>query len=174
MHLDTYKNLGLHEGATLLPGQDAVLAWSAIEVAELAGWLLASGEARLLCLALDFTDPYGEILVIPWNGECAAHARPGPAVTPSQCVYPPILTAITRAARTLLDSLGDRWPPYARPPRLGVVSDGTGVAFSPDEPWPLTPGWLLRHFGDSDGLRHILPFAANGNWATSASPNMAA
>ena len=174
MHLDDYRISGSREGRTLLPGQDAALAWSAIEVAELAGWLLASCDARLLCLALDTTDPDAEVLVIPWRGDRALNARAAPALVASQCAYPPILNAITRTARTLLGSLGDRWPPYARPPRLGVVTDGTGVAFSPNEPWPLAPEWLFRHFGHGDGLRHILPFAANGNWAALVPPRVTA
>lgn len=69
---------------------------------------------------------------------------------------------IENAAHALLDWLSGRWPVGAEPAALGIITDGSGVAFSPDHPSPLEPGWLLRHACGADRLREIVPLSPHG------------
>lgn len=163
MQLDDHRTAGTR---TLLPTDDPALAWNALEVAELAGWLLASGDAKLLCCAYDAGRPEDGVVVLSWQDGGSAEFDIRAVLAPGRCVYPPILTGLRRSARAILDALTIRWPSDARPTRIGLITDGLGVAFAPADPWPLVPGWLDRHLGRSggggDGLTHILPFDARG------------
>lgn len=145
--------------AAFLPGRDVALAWRALETAELALWLLASCNARLLCVAIDPGEANARPVIVPWHGRSTL----GPRLSTEMAAFPPVLAALERAALGLFEALRTRWPPYAVPRRVGVVTDGTGVAFSADEPWPLAPGWLARQ-GRGGGLTQILPFASPGTW----------
>lgn len=156
MQLQQFRAECARGGATFLPGRDAPLAWHALEVAELAGWLLASCDAPLLSITYNAEDPAAEPLVTPWPNDLAASPN-GPA---DPCRYPTVLAALRRAALPLLEALRARWPDYARPARIGVVTDGSGVVFSANEPWPLAPDWLGRQVRASGTLMQILPFAA--------------
>lgn len=151
-----------HRPPPFLPRRDADLVWRARNVAELAGWLLASTDADLFCVGVDDADPLP--VIIAWR-------RDGPAgdrLAASDCAYPAILAPLERATAALVSALRDRWPPYARPPRLGGITDGAGLAFCPDEPWPLEPGWLARRERPGGGLTRILPFAPKpcATWLT--------
>lgn len=154
MQLDDFRTACARGGATLLPGRDAPLAMQALEVAELAGWLLASCGAPLLSITWDLGEPTVRPLVVYWRADLTVD----PQFPATHCAYPSVLLALERAAQPLLDALRARWPDYARPRRIGVVTDGAGVAFSPDEPWPLVPGWLGRHVRERGSLTQILPF----------------
>jgi hypothetical protein len=69
------------------------------------------------------------------------------------------LNGLRRDAAALVAMLRPRWPDYARPATLGLVSDGVGVAFSPDDPDPFAPGWVARLAGLEIALVQILPLA---------------
>ena len=67
--------------------------------------------------------------------------------------------ALQRAGAALLGYFAGRWPDGASPPCLGVVTDGIGVAFSPNYPAPCTTGWLELHGSGRAAAVTILPFA---------------
>lgn len=153
-----------------LPAPDPALARHAADLAELGAWLLASCDAPLLCVALDPDRRRTPRSVVPW----------GRSLTPSEDFarlfqtpsHPcrSVVTGLERTADALFRLLVPRWPPFAPPRGLGVITDGTGVAFSPDDPCPLAPGWLARQMRGGGSLTVILPFAPHGCWAALTCP----
>ena len=157
MQLQEFRAECARGGLSFLPGRDASLAWQALEVAELAGWLLANCHAPLLSVTYDADDPEVGPVVVTWQDDLVAR----PDIPAHQCAYPSVQAALRRAALPLLQALRARWPDYARPARIGIVTDGAGVVFSPNEPWPLAPDWLVRQVRASGTLMQILPIATN-------------
>ncbi|MHA6720075.1 hypothetical protein ACX40Y_11565 [Sphingomonas sp. RS6] len=76
--------------------------------------------------------------------------------------------AMQDAASALLSYLAGRWP--APPARLGVITDGNGVAFSPARPATAEPGWLLHHATGGGQLTAILPLEPTGACALLCTP----
>lgn len=72
---------------------------------------------------------------------------------------------IVRTAAMLLDLLRARWPAGARPGRIGILGDGTGVALAPEDPWPLAEGWIDRRIANPRGLVALKRFAPDGGLA---------
>lgn len=56
--------------------------------------------------------------------------------------------------------LARRWPANGRPPTIGVVSDGVGLAVSGGHPCALTTDWLIDHVAGRSRIDAILPFGA--------------
>jgi hypothetical protein len=77
---------------------------------------------------------------------------------------------ILRTATVLIELLAIRWPERARPERLGVVSDGTGVAIAPEDPCPLHGGWIDRRLADPRGLIALKRFSPDGGLALLRAP----
>lgn len=77
---------------------------------------------------------------------------------------------IQRTATIMLDLLRARWPAQAQPARIGILSDGTGVALVPEDPWPLDPGWIDRRLADPRGLVALKRFAPDGGLALLRAP----
>jgi hypothetical protein len=77
----------------------------------------------------------------------------------------PELGAIRAAGAEALRQISCRWPPYALPPVIGLVTDGTGLAASGEHPSGLSQQWLLDHIGRGSPASIILPFDTNGVWA---------
>jgi hypothetical protein len=65
----------------------------------------------------------------------------------------------------LLDRLCLRWPSYAVPRRLAVVTDGVGLGFAPEDPWPLGPGWLARQGQGTHGFTDLIFFDPQSAWS---------
>lgn len=72
---------------------------------------------------------------------------------------------IARHATMLLDMVRNRWPVAARPGRIGIVGDGTGVALAPEDPWPLAEGWIDRRLANPRGLVALKRFSPDGGLA---------
>ncbi|QIG79660.1 hypothetical protein [Stakelama tenebrarum] len=70
--------------------------------------------------------------------------------------------ALQRSSAALIDWLAGRWPPEAAPATLGIITDGTGVAFAPERPDPFAPGWFGEMAGCRFALREIRPVAGTG------------
>lgn len=154
MRSDSPVGLRARGPATLLPYTEPPLAFDALAFAELATWLLASADARLLCAAAE-TDGAA------WTARILlSRGSDGWAPSAAAFAFPTIVVATQRAALSLVDALIVRWPSYARPTRLGLVSDGAGVGVSPDDPWPPAPGWLARQRLGTARLTQIIPFAS--------------
>lgn len=75
-----------------------------------------------------------------------------------------------RLAAQLLDRVRHRWPLGTAPHSIGLLSDGTGVALAPEDPWPLAPGWLDRRIARPGSLVALRRFDPAGNWALISHP----
>lgn len=149
-----------------LPRPDATTAHHAAELAKLGAWLLASCDAPLLSIG-----PDGDAhMVVPWNHRLTPDPALAAALRDPSYSYRSIVAALEQTARALFERLAPRWPPYARPRGLGVITDGGGVGFSPDDPCPLAPGWLARQVRGATSLTEIAPFAPHGRWAALTRP----
>lgn len=155
----------LHLAHTPLPGPDLVLAAHAHDLVELGAWILASGDAALLTVVLSADERDAAMPVMPWGASRLPDHRLAREIAAPGYRFGAVGRALTRAADDLLLALSPRWPGSAPPRRLGVVTDGTGLGFSPDDPWPLAPGWMSRQVRDAHCLTCLLPFSPAGAWA---------
>lgn len=73
-------------------------------------------------------------------------------------------------AGQLLERVRHRWPLGMAPHSIGLISDGTGVALAPEDPWPLAPGWLERRIARPGSLVALRRFDPAGNWALISHP----
>lgn len=80
---------------------------------------------------------------------------------------------ILRAATVLSELLSVRWPEPIRPARIGMLSDGTGVAIAPEDPCPARSGWIARRLADPHGLIALKRFAPDGGLALLQAPRPA-
>ena len=156
----------LHLASTPLPAPDLSLAAHAHDVAELGAWLLASNDAALLSVILCAEERDRAMPVMMWHRDRTPAADRAAAVAAGDYPFRSVLKALEDAADGLWEALRPRWPASMPPRRLGVVTDGTGLGFCPDDPSPLAPGWLSRQARDRHCLTCLLPFAAEGAWAT--------
>jgi hypothetical protein len=156
---------------TPLPAPDLALAAHAHDVAELGAWLIASGKASLLSVVLSPNERDSDMPITLWSAS-VPDARLSRVVASSDYPFHAVTRALEKAADGLWQALRPRWPASMPPRRLGVVTDGNGVGFCPDDPCPLAPGWLSRRARDRASLTCLLPFAAHGGWtALTGSPN---
>lgn len=94
--------------------------------------------------------------------------QPDPAA--SRCLGDPASPSagdMTELAEALVDLeplLLRRWPPFGRPSLLGLVTDGSGLGFSPDDPAPMQPGWLARQVEGHASFTALIPFSPTGPW----------
>jgi len=154
----------LHLTHTPLPAPDLELAACAHDLAELGAWLLASSSAVLLAITLraDQRDPAMPVML--WGANRLPDADLASALAAPTYRFGAVLKAAERAADRLLLALSPRWPAATPPSRLGIVTDGTGVGFCPDDPSPLASGWMTRQQRDAHRLTCLLPFATNAVW----------
>ncbi|WP_088365781.1 hypothetical protein [Sphingomonas dokdonensis] len=71
---------------------------------------------------------------------------------------------IEEISAALIDHLASKWSPTCTPPRIGFITDGTGLGMSTDDPCPSRPGWLLRQLSGECALTCLLPFAGGTPW----------
>ena len=152
-----------------LPGETAALVDVARAIAAHAGPVLSSNGSTLLTLSATTpagADP-GRIDLACWDGRTTVSAPWTPLPIGGGLDDPALaaLAALERSGRLLLAGLLPRWPANARPPSIGVVTDGHGVAFSPDHPSPGSAGWLGWHLGGACAVTTLLPFALTSRWA---------
>ncbi len=161
-----------HHGAPMsrarkLPGAPTALVRIAERLALHARPVLAANSAILLSATLTGTDDRSRLTTSAWDGSCRvvdlAPISSGDPLSWS-------LAALEDAAVVLLAEIARRWPVNALPPALGIFTDGGGVAFSSDNPSPLSPGWLARHQSGLCPTTCLLPFAANSVWANLVAP----
>ena len=121
---------------------NADLRYHALTVAEIGAWLLTSIDAPLLCIIR--SDEADTPRLLPWGDDAIVDHDLARLLASDLAPYPMLARAILDAADILFDELELRWPDYAPPTRMGLITDGASLAFSPDHPWPLAPDWLLR------------------------------
>ena len=149
---------------TPLPAPDLALAAHAHDVAELGAWLLASGKASLLSVVLSPHERDRALPITLWrNG--APDAGLSASIAKPEYPFHAVAAALEKAAEGLWQTLRPRWPASMPPRGLGVVTDGNGIGFCPDDPCPLAPGWLSRRARDRASLTCLIPFAPDGGWA---------
>lgn len=142
-----------------LPRPNRRLSALAARVADCAHPLIvATGTSTLMGVT---AEPDGALRITWWNEQMAVYAELT-AKKQAWCAAASAEGALQRSGAALLDYLAGRWPPEARPPSLGIVTDGVGIAFSPCHPSPCVAGWLQRHGAGEARPLAILPFAVSG------------
>ena len=124
--------------------------------------LMADLGAPLLSIVTDRRT--GEVELLPWSRsfEVGAPIQHEALERPEAAAAALELKA---RAPIVARHLARRWPANAVPPRIGVVTDGTGVAVSPGHPAALTSAWLSDHAARRAPADALLPFRASGPWA---------
>lgn len=145
--------------ATPLPLPEPELLRCAEDIARIGVAALALLDASVLCICDD--GPGQRPIVVPFS--CSF--EPMPALTSSPPGSDLDLASLQHAARALLKRLRLRWPAYATPGRLGVVTDGTGLGFAPDDPSPLASEWIARQALGRTGFTEIKPFDPRSAWS---------
>ena len=147
------RSLGQPAERDLICAGQKMLPWSAK--------LLARLNAPLLTIACRSADPSQSVRLVPWNDRL----EPGAELDPTTAPEWPEVTPLTAVAAPALRDVSLRWPAYARPPIIGFVTDGTGLAISAEHPAALSSRWLLDQMNGSSKASIILPFRENGVWA---------
>jgi hypothetical protein len=140
-----------------MPRPNRRLTALAQEVARRAEPLLPIGAGLFLGLE---TDREGTLRLMWWRRDDLGLVAEISAVPEGFCPHDSEEGALQEAGAELLEYLGGRWP--TPPAGLGVITDGTGVAFAPDSPSPSAPGWLVRHATGRAPLVAIVPLDPAG------------
>ncbi len=158
---------GLTEDLGLLAPVETSLTKLAIPIATHAQDLLRVSPAIFLSLTM----VRGQIspVTMCWIGP----PEPVAAQSVLDVAQPDIVASLAgfqNAGRRLIAELARRWPRYAVPPAIGVVTDGSGVVFSSEHPSPLIPGWLALHQLGFCVPTVILEFSSHGAWEKLTAP----
>jgi hypothetical protein len=139
-------------GWAAMPHPNRRLSALAARVAQRAQPLLPQGAG--LILGIETSD--SELLrLIWWRARDLQQVAEIAALPEAFCPEDSEEGALQEAGADLLGYLAGRWP---NPPlHFGVITDGTGVAFSPSHPAPSAAGWLLRHAAGGESLLAIAP-----------------
>lgn len=141
----------------MLPRSNYKLTELAEEMVRCAQPLLPAGGRLFLGLQQEID---GSLRMIWWRGDDFRLVAEIDATPEGFCPEDSDEGALQDAASACLTYLAGRWP--SPPRRLGVITDGTGVAFSPERPAVAEPGWLLYHAGGLASLMAILPLDGEG------------
>lgn len=153
----------------MMPRPNYKLTELAEEMVRCAQPLLPAGGRLFLGLQQDVD---GSLRMIWWRGDDFRLVAEIDASPEGFCDEDTEEGALQDAASACLTYLAGRWP--SPPRRLGVITDGTGVAFSPARPAVAEPGWLLDHAGGLATLTTILPLDGEGPCALLCTPVEAA
>jgi hypothetical protein len=156
-----------NDGNTMLSGDNWPLTILARPVAASARPLLAASHAQLLSLTT--TSEHATPVMMCWNGPVAAVALQS-AIDLQDPGVARHIAAFAACGQRLLVELARRWPSYAVPPAIGIVTDGGGVVFSADHPSPLSPDWLARHQAGLCVPTKLLPFSGASAWSLLTAP----
>ncbi|KTF70566.1 hypothetical protein ACNFJ7_16535 [Sphingomonas sp. HT-1] len=152
----------------LLPRANYKLTELAEEVARCARPLLPDGSK--LFLGLEQNDA-GSLRMIWWRGDDFRVIAEIEATPEAFCPEDSDEGILQDAAAACLTYLAGRWP--TPPRRLGIITDGTGVAFSPARPAVAQAGWLMAHASGEAPLTAIVALAPRGPCALLCTPSVA-
>lgn len=148
-----------------LPQAGISLTRRAEEMVEASAALVKLADASLVSIALTPRELAGASAVVLFDRRLTGHAvgsRGGEFGRP--------VAQLKIAAAALFKELSPRWPAYAPPPQLGVISDGHGLGLSPQDPWPLAPDWLARQVQGQSSLTEIIAFGSRSRWSMLTRP----
>jgi hypothetical protein len=80
------------------------------------------------------------------------------------------LARLEEAGAKVAALLARRWPAEALPPKIALLTDGTGLALCPDHPSGFSAEWLAKHRAGALPLTFILPFAGGRSWSSFIAP----
>lgn len=141
----------------MLPRPNRRLTQLAVEAARCARPLLADDGSLFLGLEINAV---GVLRLLWWRRgdfDLVAEISASPA---GYCSEETEEGALQEAATALLTYLAGRWP--VPPVGLGVITDGRGVAFAPENPTLSAPGWLARQAAGLSTLLAIVPLDPTG------------
>lgn len=75
------------------------------------------------------------------------------------------LAVVSTILKSSLTSLARSWPPGWVPAKLGVMTDGSGIVFSPELPDPEEERWSERLISKDVCSVELLPFATGSPWS---------
>ncbi|AJP74445.1 hypothetical protein TS85_11185 [Sphingomonas hengshuiensis] len=150
-----------------MPRPNRRLTELAQETARCARPLLPSPE---LFMGLEISAA-GELRLLWWRHQDLGLVAEISASPAGYCPEDSDEGALQDVATALLVYLSGRWP--SPPAGLGVITDGTGVAFAPDHPAPSAPGWLERQASGQSQLLTIVPLDPTGPCALLCGATMA-
>jgi len=148
---------GTQTGWAMMPRPNRRLTALAREAARCARSLLPDGAGMFMGLETDAT---GTLRMLWWRSDDFRLVAEINAAPEAFCPVDTGEGALQEAALELLDYLAGRWP--SPPAGYGVITDGIGVAFTPDQPAPSASGWLLRQATGSAPLLAIVPLDPSG------------
>lgn len=146
-----------NNGWTMIPRPNRRLTALAQELARCAGALLPAGAGLFLGLEINAA---GVLRMLWWRSDDLGLVAEIHATPDAFCPADSQEGALQQAAHALLDYLAGRWP--SPPNGFGVITDGVGVGFAPDNPAPSASGWLMRHASGANQLLAITPLDPTG------------
>lgn len=135
----------------------------------MAKFVLTCLKEQLLTVACDHASDSPQMSVAVWIGEGTDFSIR--QVTAGDSLEAGFRSALIMLQAEMLDvcmQLRHRWPMNARPPVIGVVTDGTGLAISSGHPSGLSPEWLTEHLDGQSLATAIIPFGRAASTALSA------
>lgn len=145
------------QGWAMMPRPNRHLTALAQEVARCAAALLPPQAGLFMGLE---ANAEGTIRMLWWRARDFSLVAQISAAPDAFCPIDTPEGALQEAAAELLDYLAGRWP--SPPMGYGVITDGVGVAFTPDHPAPSAAGWLLRQATGDTALLAIVPLDPAG------------
>ena len=124
--------------------------------------LMADLGASLLSIVTDRRT--GAVELLPWDQSFQVGA-PIQEQTLERSLARAAALELKAQAPLVARYLARRWPANAVPLRIGVVTDGIGVAVSSAHPAALTSAWLSDHAARRAPADALLPFHDRGAWA---------
>jgi hypothetical protein len=128
-----------------------------------AASLLRPTNVRLISLTVHAAEP-AKVAMTPWSCTYVPDAALASHLVHNRETEA-TLDALQSAALILLAELIRRWPTFAVPPAVGIITDGTGIAFSAKAPCSLAVGWLDQQCGEASTISTIVPFSVGGHWS---------
>jgi hypothetical protein len=151
-----------------LSPSETMLVATAQDLAICALPLLRKGNHVLLSATTSTSPNDCRVSIMAWTRDCVpVELMPAAPGNPSNR----LLSAFTGAGRRVLSDLVGRWPDNARPPFVGVFTDGSGVGFSLDHPSPMAPDWIAFHLANHRPTLTLLPFAQTSVWSMLTAPS---
>lgn len=145
---------------------DPGLSLSGVEAAlfrSACGKILAANEALYLTATIA-GDTGFPLTPLPQVRVCLFDGFWKQAVSHS-CALEPELAVVSAIMRPMLIALAKSWPPHWVPAQLGIMTDGSGIVFSPELPNPEEEHWSLRLLSRDVSIVELLPFIAGSPWS---------